>query len=785
MRPSALIAVAVLAAYLLSACQDVTVSKTPEKEGDEPGECTDDADNDADGYFDCGDPDCSNADACVDADHDGWTLADEDCDDHDPTVYPGAMELCDDKDNDCDELVDEDLEFATWYPDADGDTYGDPLAGFMESCEEVPGHVLDDTDCDDADEDVNPGADEVVCNDIDDDCDEDTEDTPDGDGDGDSLCDDCDDTDAELNLADWDADGYSTCDDDCDDPDAPVSPGLPEEYCNGVDDDCDPATEDVVDGDGDGHTVCDDCDDADADLNLDDLDADGWSTCDGDCDDADAAVNPDAIEIQCNGVDDDCDGTTEDAPDADGDGDTVCVDCDDTDGALNLADLDGDGFTTCDGDCDDLEAITFPDAEEICDGMDNDCDVDVDEGLDFDPWYPDLDNDGYGDALGVPVYDCAMPPGYVEDHTDCDDTEAMVNPGEFEIRCDGLNNDCDPGTLDAPDDDGDGADYCDDCHDGNAELNLDDADGDGWDTCDGDCDDTNPGLNLDDVDGDGWDTCDGDCDDNDAARNLDDADLDGSSTCEDDCDDTNASAYAGAPELCDGVDNDCDGTVELYLAEDFDADITPLVTGGDYLLEGDASQILNPGSGSLEVTALTTDSAGSFFFGTPLDLETFEVHFGFYLGGFGGAEGITLVMADDGSPTHLGCPGPLLGFGYDALDPSCSATPAGIAGLAVEIDTHDDPAYGDPGDNHVAVISTDMTILDVHAPAYDINDEQWRSLDVYYDHGLLHVYVDSVPVLTDVDTGDVSFQGILGVSGGTESGYQTQLVDALRICSFD
>ena len=106
----------------------------------------------------------SNVDVALpvdDDDGDGFT-SDVDCDDNDDTVYPGAPELCDGKDNDCNTSVDDGLTFVSYYPDFDGDGFGD-ASGVGESlCEDpVDGRVTDNTDCNDSDADINPGATEV------------------------------------------------------------------------------------------------------------------------------------------------------------------------------------------------------------------------------------------------------------------------------------------------------------------------------------------------------------------------------------------------------------------------------------------------------------------------------------------------------------------------------------------------------------------------------------------------------------------------------------------------
>ncbi len=377
--------------------------------------------------------------------------------------------------------------------DNDGDGYGNP------------GHISCDNgvdeDCDDNDPAVNPGATEV-CNGLDDNCNGGLPPSEeDADADGDMACEgDCDDTDADLNLADADMDGYDTCAGDCDDGDDLVNPGATEVCDDGVDNDCDAGTADLFDADGDG------------------------STCDADCDDADATAYPGAVEA-CDGVDNDCDG----APgplevDVDTDGWLACLDCDDDDYFANLDDVDGDGYATCHDDCDDEDASINPGEVEVCDdGVDNDCDETTDETV-------DADLDGFTICDG-----------------DCDDADETVYAGAQEL-CDGLDNDCDPATDETVDADGDGATTCQgDCDDTNADIN-----GSADEVCNGlddDCDDiVDDGF---DADGDGYlDAANADCEAAYPAEELD-------------CDDADAAIYPLATEVCDdGIDNNCDGLTD-------------------------------------------------------------------------------------------------------------------------------------------------------------------------------------------------------------------------------
>jgi hypothetical protein len=284
----------------------------------------------------------------------GFVADSTDCDDARAATYPGAPEYCNFIDDDCDGDIDEDdaVDVVTWYVDQDSDGYGD-AALFDVDCNQPSGMVEDDTDCDDYDDTVYPGAPEVEYDGIDQDCD------------GEDLCDvdldtfnavecggdDCDDADEDVNvdaaevwydgidqdcdeLSDYDSDydGYdseSYGGDDCDDADPDTYPGAPDEYYDGVINDCDDADE--YDADGDGQ--------------------DAAEYGGEDCDDANSDVNTESPEVWYDGVDQDCDGEDDDQ--------------------------DGDGYMV-DEDCDDLDADSFPGSE----GLDDNCDSVVDESLD-------------------------------------------------------------------------------------------------------------------------------------------------------------------------------------------------------------------------------------------------------------------------------------------------------------------------------------------------------------------------------------------------------------------
>ena len=177
----------------------------------------------------------------------GYVDVDGDCDDDDADINPLAVEFCDEVDNDCDDEIDEsDAEDASaWHPDADGDGYGSAASETV-SCDAPSGYVVDDSDCDDGNVDIFPGADEV-CDGEDNDCDG----TIDGvdsigvttwyeDADGDGYGDDA------SSFADCDApSGYVELAGDCDDTDVAYNPGATEDDCTDPND-----STRWIDGDG-------------------------------------------------------------------------------------------------------------------------------------------------------------------------------------------------------------------------------------------------------------------------------------------------------------------------------------------------------------------------------------------------------------------------------------------------------------------------------------------------------------------------------------------------------
>ena len=397
-----------------------------------------------------------------DDDGDGWTENQGDCDDTDPSVHPTATEYYNEVDDDCDGIIDD----GTVGYDDDGDTWTEL-----------------DGDCDDDDASTYPDATEQ-CDGTDNDCDEVVdEDTVCYDDDGDCFCEG-----GSCTGSIYDGcHGLSTG--DCNDADPSAHPGGTE-VADAVDNDCDGTIDEgtsAYDDDGDCYCESGTCQGS--------VDVSCTTVSAGDCDDGNDDISPGEPEV-CDGIDNNCDGTTDEATavdagtwylDADGDGygnpssySVSCTmpggyvanssDCNDSSASVNpttywYLDADGDGYgspsywtqqcTQPSGyvsnasDCSDGRASSYPGATEYCNGYDDDCDGSTDESsaVDASTWYRDYDGDGYGSSSTTAS--CYQPTGYVANSSDCYDYNAEAHPsattywrvdrgdGNYDYDCDG------------------------------------------------------------------------------------------------------------------------------------------------------------------------------------------------------------------------------------------------------------------------------------------------------------------------------------------------------------
>ena len=284
-------------------------------------------------------------------------------------------------------------QISTWYMDADSDGFGD-LNTSIQSCCQPAGYVADNTDCNDNNASVNPNTIWYA----------------DADGDlfGNSLV---------SQTSCTQPNGYVQNSTDCDDANSNVN-AIGTFYQD-------------LDQDGFGN----------ANVSISNCGQPvGYVSNSTDCDDAIAAINPNATEIADN-IDNDCDGLTDEGfsiltwildADQDGFGGTDTV----------LAVLSpGANYVLTGGDCDDALASINPNATEVCDGLDNNCNGSTDENLPLITYYADADGDNYGNNIDSLVA-CSQPIGYVLTNTDCDDNNAAINPGATDIPVNGIDEDC-------------------------------------------------------------------------------------------------------------------------------------------------------------------------------------------------------------------------------------------------------------------------------------------------------------------------------------------------------
>jgi len=514
-----------------------------DSDGDGVADCMsqdDDGDGWPDGLDNCpldanpdqADFDSDNFGDLCDADDDNdKSPDDEDCNPFFDEVFPGANELCNGIDDDCNENIDDGLGVTVCGLGVcehsvancqDGQTHEcDPLEGIgIEECDGI------DNDCDGVTDQDYPDLDgdaEADCVDSDDD--------GDGVADGDDNCP----VTGNPDQLDTDGDGFGdVCDGGC------YLIGLDEweTDCDGVPDGLDNCpgianpNQDDADGDGAGNHC--------------DNDDDGDSVPDG-ADNCPLVANPGQQDLDGDGIGDLCDG------DLDGDGIQDGEDNCPSQGNEAQLDLDGDGLgDVCDGDDDGdgdpdfIDCAPFDDAVshlqiEVCNQFDDDCDNMVDEAgsIGCEPWYVDMDQDGFGVAAQSKCL-CGAEDFYTVQMTgDCKPLDDAVFPGAPE-ECNGKDENCDGASDESfPDLDEDGIADCVDADDDGDQIP------DEVDNCP---QDENPFQGDFDKDGLGND-CDPDMDDDGANNGVD-------------CGPLDPVIYPGAMEVCDGKDNDCNGPVD-------------------------------------------------------------------------------------------------------------------------------------------------------------------------------------------------------------------------------
>jgi len=349
----------------------------------------------------------------------------DDCNDMNAAIHPGAVEVCNNADDNCDTLVDNGAMAQNYFLDSDADGFGRAGSTPQNSCTPVSGWVTNSTDCNDTNPSIKPGAAEV-CNAVDDNCNGPADEGltfltyyVDGDSDGfgarmsagQSSC---------QPLA-----GRVTNDTDCNDGSSAIRPGATE-VCNSTDDNCNGSTDEGLptqtwwpDGDGDSYGQ------ATGQAVVSCATQSGRVTNNLDCNDGSAAIRPGASET-CNNVDDNCSGATDEGNPGGG---AACLTG--QQGVCNA------GTMTCTSGSLSCVRNVNP-SPERCNGLDDDCVGGVD-----DPFT------GLGTACSTGVGVCNRSGTMICNATQ-DGTRCSVDAGSPTApSCDGLDNDCD-GVTDEP-----------------------------------------------------------------------------------------------------------------------------------------------------------------------------------------------------------------------------------------------------------------------------------------------------------------------------------------------
>lgn len=382
---------------------------------------------------------------------------------------------------------------------------------------------------------------------------------------------------------------------DCDDTESAIHP-YAEELCNETDEDCDGDSDEgkvswLQDADGDGfgdqETMIEACECPYATCVVSPcrIGARGCDLQRFDCDDTYPRQNPDAAEIVGDGIDQDCDGTEICYLDADGDGYSPGTD-EEKDTIVSATDLSCDGLFEVgepgEGpDCNDQNPSAHPGAEEVCNGaahgclgvevsetcsadLDENCngwvdeDVEIGEATDLARYCYDSDGDGHGspritmakckDPSEQPQTPTSTPSPWTEICDDCNDLNSSIYPGAPDQDADGVDSDCDGQERCLVDADGDG--YAD----SGGALVLQEYASPGFCVDQGALPQAPPSFGSEEVGPDGCDFCSGEG----VVGGPVPADVPTEL-----CDDT-ALSNPGKEEVCDGIDNDCDGSVDEY-----------------------------------------------------------------------------------------------------------------------------------------------------------------------------------------------------------------------------